>query len=167
MSNVSGNKPINEEKNLEFQESTKFGALREISAIRHFIEQGFTVSIPNMSVRYDFIAEKYPIFLRVQVKNLIPKKKKTDHPSSQAVWCIRAYSTVFGKRRPYSIADCDVVVAISLETEDFAIVPISEVEGRSSEYRLSKHDDSKGKAYLNSYAAIEEIIFSYAKSIRI
>jgi hypothetical protein len=81
-------KAINEEKKAKFDESIKFGTLREISAMKHFIEQGFTVSVPNMSVRYDFIAEKYPLFLRVQVKNLHLKKEKTDNISSRTIWCI-------------------------------------------------------------------------------
>ena len=144
---------MNEEKKAEFEESIKFGALREICAMKHFIEQGFTVSVPNMSVRYDFIAEKYPKFLRVQVKKLDSKKEKTDNPLSQTVWCIRSYSSANKKKRPYSSKDCDVIVGISLKYRDFAIVPISEVDGKK-EFRLSKDKNSNGKNYLNSYTAL-------------
>ena len=147
---------MDEAKSAEYQESIKFGALRELKAIQHFIEQGFVVSVPNMSARYDFIAEKYPLFLRVQVKNLVSKKSKTGNPSSQDVWCIRPYSFVNGERRSYRKEDCDLIVGISLETGNFAIVPINQVEGRPTEYRLSSHINSKGKDYLNSYLAIEK-----------
>ena len=150
---------MTDEKKLEFQNSTKFGALRELSAMWHFMKQGFTVSIPNMSVRYDFIAEKHPCYLRVQVKNLILKKAKTENESSYDVWCVRPYSMAYGKKRPYDINDCDVIIGISLKTEDspenFAIIPINEVKGRAAEYRLSEHENSNGKDYLNTYEAIK------------
>ena len=52
-----------ENKKLEYRESTKYGTLRELNAIKKFMEQGFTVSIPNMSVRYDFVAERNSVFI--------------------------------------------------------------------------------------------------------
>ena len=147
-----------EDKKVLFQEAIKFGALRELKAAKHFIELGYTVSIPSMSARYDFIAEKYPTIIRVQVKNLILKKGDISNPASHKTWCIRPYSTVLGKRQPYNIEDCDVIMGVSLDTDDFAIVPVSEVDGNAAEYRLSNHKDSKGKMYLNSYKAIDDFI---------
>jgi hypothetical protein len=139
---------------IKYQESIKDGALRELVAVQLFIRHGFTVSIPNMSTRYDFIAEKDCKFIRVQVKPLVPKKTAKT-PSSYDLWCIRPYSTISGKKRPYSIEDCDMVVGISLETPDYAIVPIHKIENRITEYRLSKHKNSMGKDYLNSCIALD------------
>ena len=146
---------MTDEKKAEYQESMQRGALRELRAMQLFMEQGFAVSVPNMNARYDFIAEKYPSVFRVQVKNLILKKKKTEKRiDSHDVWCIRTWSFVQGKRHAYTIEDCNFVVGISYETKDYAIVPISEIEGSVSEYRLSEHSNSKGKEYLNSYKAL-------------
>ena len=152
---------MTDEKKLEYQESIKYGAQRELRAMLIFMEQGYAVSVPNMSARYDFIAEKYPEILRVQVKNLIQKKKKTENrTNSYDVWCVRPWSVANGQRRGYTIDDCDLVVGISYDsknrTTDFAIVPVDEVAGNATEYRLSEHDNSKGKEFLNSYAALEQ-----------
>jgi hypothetical protein len=68
------NEMINESKKFEYQEATKYGTLRELKAVQMFMERGFIVSTPNMNVRYDFIAEKYPKYIRIQVKKLILKK---------------------------------------------------------------------------------------------
>ena len=140
-------------KQLEYQESTKYGALRELTAIKLFMEKEFTVSVPNMNVRYDFIAEKYPETIRVQVKNLKLKKGEIDDLSSHKTWCINSYSLINGKKRPYEPEDCDMIVGVCLETGDFAIVPIDKISGKT-EFRLSAHKDSKGRDYLNSYKAI-------------
>jgi hypothetical protein len=48
-----------------------------------------------------------------------------------------------------------MVVGISLDTPDYAIVPIHKIENRTAEYRLSKHKNSMGKDYLNSYTALD------------
>ena len=144
-------------KKAEYQESGKYGALRELSAVKIFIEQGFTVSIPSMSARYDFIAEKYPALIRVQVKNLTLKKGNLGEQSSHKTWCIRPYSSAYGKKRTYVIEDCDMVVGIHLDTGTFAIVPIGEIAGKT-EYRLSAHKDSKGREYLSSYKAVKDFV---------
>ena len=155
---------MDEEKKTEYQESMKFGALRELSALKIFIEQGFTVSIPNINARYDFIAEKYPALIRVQVKNLILKKGDTNEEASHLTWCIRPYSMAYGKKRTYDHDDCDLVVGINLDVGTFAIVPISELIGKT-EFRLSTHKDSKGKNYLDSFKAIEEFIELHKKKL--
>ena len=145
------------DKIAEYQESGKYGALRELAAIKMFVERGFIVSIPNMNARYDFIAEKYPHILRMQVKKLVLKKGHAGEQSSHKIWCIRSYSTVYGKRRTYDSMDCDMVVGICLDTGTFAIVPISKISGKS-EFRLSTHKDSRGRAYLCSFKAIDDLI---------
>jgi hypothetical protein len=143
----------------KYQDSIKYGALRELTAIKMFIERGFVVSVPSMSARYDFIAEKYPAIIRVQVKNLILKKGNNEGKSSHELWSIRTYSMAYGKRRPYEIEDCDMVVGICLDTGSFAIAPISEIQGKT-EFRLSGHRASKGKEYLNTYRAIDDFMMS-------
>jgi len=153
-----------DDKKILFQESVKYGALRELKAAMLFMDQEYTVSVPNMSARYDFIAERYPAVIRVKVKNLVLKKGDTGDSLSHKTWCIRPYTTTYGKRHPYNIEDCDIIVGISLDTGDFALVPISEVIGKATEYNLSMHKDSKGKEYLNSYKAIDDFYDLVTKS---
>jgi len=146
---------LNTGSDSKYTESIKFGALREVEAVKIFIERGYTVSIPSMSARYDFIAEKYPAIIRVQVKSLNLIKARTENKLSHNVWQLNAYSTVYGEKHPYSKNDCDVITGICLDTGAFAIVPIDEIAGRKTSYRLSEHEKSKGKAYLNSYTALD------------
>ena len=146
---------MSEDKKAEYQESNKFGTLRVLSVVKMFIERGFIVSIPSMTTRYDFIAEMYPALIRVQVKNLSLKKDETENESSHKLWCIRSYSSPRGEKRTYSIEDCDMIVGICLDSGTFAIVPISEIGGKT-EFRLSTHKDSKGREYLNSCKALDD-----------
>lgn len=148
----------NNNKITEYQKSMKLGTLRELEAIKLFMKQDFTVSVPNINARYDFIAESYPKILRVQVKNLKLKKDSTDNPQSYKTWCIRPWTVAYGKKRPYTKDDCDMIVGINLDTGDYAVVPVHEVSGNAAEYRLSKHEDSNGKKYLNSWTAVEELL---------
>jgi hypothetical protein len=152
---VSENEDIDESKAAEYLESIKFGTLRKLRATKMFMEMDYIVSAPNMNTRYDLIIEKYPAIWRIQVKNLIRKKEKTTNKLSHDVWCIRPWTLNKGERRSFSIDDCDFIVGISLEHGDFAVIPISEVVGKTTEYRLSLHEDSKGRDYLNSYIALE------------
>ena len=87
-----------DDKKAEYLESMKYGALREMSAMKIFMELGFIVSIPNINARYDFIAEKYPSFIRVQVKNLILKKGDVNEKDSHLTWCIRPFSGIKDKK---------------------------------------------------------------------
>ena len=100
----------NNTDNSKYTESIKFGALRELEAIKLFMQRGYTISVPNMSTRYDFVAEKYPAIIRVQVKNLKLKKTRSDNKLSHNIWQINAYSTVYGKKCPYTKDDCDVII---------------------------------------------------------
>jgi hypothetical protein len=149
---------MSNEKAIEYQQSMKFGVLREMRAMKLFIERDYIVSVPNINARYDFVAEKDSKFIRVQVKNLVSKKTANpEDETTQTVWAIRAWTIKNGEKRPYSVDCCDLVVGISLDTDDFAIVPVEkELEDRTTEYRLSEHSDSMGREYLNSYAAIEK-----------
>jgi len=151
------NEMINESKKFEYQEATKYGTLRELKAVQMFMERGFIVSTPNMNVRYDFIAEKYPKYIRIQVKKLILKKGDIDDSLIHKTWCIRPYSTLYGKKRFYKEEDCDMVIGICLKTDTFAIVPIDKINEKT-EFRLSEHETSIGREYLNSFKAINDFI---------
>ena len=122
----------NDDKTILFKEAIKFGALRELKAAQLFIKQGYTVSFPIMSARYDFIAEKHTNIVRVQVKPLIPIPGQTVNQSPNVEWFIRPWSFAKGKRIPYSIKDCNVVMGIDIDTGTFAIVPVDEVAGKAS-----------------------------------
>jgi len=145
---------MNIDSSNKYIEANRFGALRELEAAKIFIQRGYTVSVPTMSARYDFIAEKYPVILRVQVKNLKLKKPRSENKLSHDIWQINAYSTVYGEKRPYTIKDCNVIVGICLETGAFAIVPIDKISGKIS-CKLSEHEKNKVRNYLNSYVALD------------
>ena len=80
---------MTEDTQSKYRKSMKFGVLRELVAVKLFMESDFIVSIPNISARYDFIAEKYPVMIRVQVKNLVLSKARTQNEQSFTVWSIR------------------------------------------------------------------------------
>ena len=142
-----------------YEKSIKYGALREIEAIKIFVERGYTVSVPTMSERYDFIAEKYPIILRVQVKPLRPTKKTENNAPSDIEWCIRPWSAAKGKRKPYCIEDCNIVMGIAVDVSGeivyvsnkiiYAIVPIYEIENKAVEYKLTNYKNRNRTQYLN------------------
>lgn len=46
------------------------GKIRENLAIVMLLKEGYRVSLPVVDVRYDLIVERYPKFMRIQVKNL-------------------------------------------------------------------------------------------------
>jgi|GEM_PF-6749881 len=140
---------LNDEIKAKYQNSIKDGALRELRAALLFIERGYTVSVPNMSTRYDFIAEKFPIIIRVQVKPLKPIKSKAKNQPHDIEWFIPAYSTVSKKKRPYSIEDCNIVVGIDNEYGNYAVVPIGEITETSAVYRVTDYKGRKRKKYLN------------------
>lgn len=54
------------------------GDINELSSMRAFISRGFTVSVPfGGRGRYDFVAEKFGRFIRVQCKACHEEEKRT------------------------------------------------------------------------------------------
>lgn len=140
--------------NEDFKNSNRYGAIRELIATKILMEQGYNISIPNIDVRYDLIAERYPVFIRVQVKSLKLKSAKNPNESlSVDTWSINPYTIINGEKRTYSNEDCDVIMGIDLNSNNYAIVPIDKIAGKQ-EFRLSEHENSNGKDYLNSFEAL-------------
>jgi len=124
------------------------GTMRELIAAKILMEQGYRISTPNFGAcRYDIIAEKFPIFIRVQVKPLKPLSLSTE---TLQKWSVQAESN----NKPYTNADCDVIMAINLESNNFAIVPIEKATGL---FNISTHNTNTRRQYLNSFVGLEEV----------
>lgn len=70
------------------------GSYGELAAASAFLKEGWTVSFPfGENARYDFIAEKRGVFLRVQVKCVTPKEGVLEaNFRSCNNWSVRRYS---------------------------------------------------------------------------
>jgi len=135
------------------EETHREGVRRELTAARKLVEEGFNVSFPAGSYRYDLLAEKHPRYYRIQVKPLKLQYRKDPHqPLSINQWVIHAYTTPKGKKKTYSKKDTDVVFAVDLESNAFAIVPVDEIPS-SGVVRMS--EKTKRARYLNSFVALE------------
>lgn len=128
---------------------------RELFAAMKLFEEGYRVSVPIGSPRYDLIAEKHPIYIRIQVKNLkLQFKGISDNTNTNDQWIIEAYTAPKGVRKTYSEKDIDVIFAVNLETQDFAIIPIKDIP-KSGRVRISER--AKRGCFLNSFVALEDI----------
>ncbi|VVB96581.1 Uncharacterised protein [uncultured archaeon] len=138
----------------DFSQTNKEGAIREMLATIKLMKEGYRVSLPIVDSRYDLIAEKYPNYIRIQVKNLKKDVQKDfKQPSSIDKWEIRAFSNPGRKKNLYDKKDADVIFAINKETEDFAIVPIEKIPS-SGIVKISEKSDRKD--FLNTFKALEE-----------
>jgi hypothetical protein len=54
----------------DFTQTDKEGTIREMLASIKLMKEGYKVSQPILENRYDLIAERYPKYIRIQVKNL-------------------------------------------------------------------------------------------------
>ena len=140
----------------DFSQTPTEGAIRELLVAIKLMEQGYVVSTPIVQNRYDLIAEKYPNFFRIQVKNLkLDYEKDENHPLSLDQWVIRAFSSPRKQKEIYGKEDIDVVFAINLDSHDYAIIPIEKIP-LSGIVKISVKSDRKN--YLNSFIALEEQI---------
>lgn len=131
------------------------GARRELTAAMKLLKEGYRVSMPIGSQRYDLIAERHPKYIRVQVKNLkLEYRSDPSLPLSIDQWVIYAYTTPKGVKKIYSEEDIDVIFAIDLENDAFAIVPMNSVP-KSGVVKISEKSDRK--RYLNSFEALKEV----------
>lgn len=130
------------------------GKIRENLAIVMLLKEGYRVSLPVVDVRYDLIVERYPKFMRIQVKNLkLEYMAVPEQPLSIDQYVIRAYSSPRGERATYSKDDTDFVMGINIDTEDFAIIPVEKIPS-SGIIKVSEQCDRK--EYFNSFKALEE-----------
>lgn len=133
----------------------KEGTIRELTAVIKLLKEGYRVSMPIGSQRYDLIAERYPKYIRIQVKNLkLEYRSDPNKPSSIDQWVINAYTTPKGVKKTYSKEDTDVIFAIDLENDAFAIVSMKSVP-KSGVVKISERSDRK--QYLNSFDALKEV----------
>lgn len=104
------------------------GLSRELYAAFLMSQKGYSISFPaRRGERYDFIAEKHPCIYRVQVKDLnYESSPNPDNPQATEGWVIRS------GHRAYSRQDCDLVVGVNTERNEWAIVPIEEESSRAS-----------------------------------
>lgn len=138
----------------DFSLTSTEGKIRENLAIIKLLKKGYNVSIPAVDVRYDIIAEQYPKFMRIQVKNLkLEYKKVPEQPLSIDQYEIRAFSNPRGIKTTYSKDDTDFVMGINIDTEDFAIIPVEDIPS-SGNIKISEQCDRKD--YFNSFKALEE-----------
>ncbi|HRZ28800.1 MAG TPA: group I intron-associated PD-(D/E)XK endonuclease [Spirochaetota bacterium] len=131
-------------------ETATEGGLRELKAAAILMQEGFSVFTPviNMNYRYDLIAEKNNKFYRIQVKSLsLQFEKNPEYSTSCDQYIIHAYTTPRGKKRTYSKEDCDFIIGIDLNNDQYACIPIKHVPA-SGNIRVSAK--TKTAAYLNN-----------------
>lgn len=144
------------EMDKDFSLTSTEGKIRENIAIVKLLKAGYGVSIPIVDTRYDLIAEKYPKFMRIQVKNLkLQYAKDSQQPLSIDQYVIRAFSSPGREKTTYSKNDTDFIMGINIDTEEFAIVPV-ELVPSSGIIRMSEQCDRR--EYFNSLKALEEFI---------
>ncbi|MGF7060782.1 group I intron-associated PD-(D/E)XK endonuclease [Brassicibacter mesophilus] len=142
------------ELNKDFSMTSTEGKIRENLAIVKLLKEGYGVLLPVVDVRYDIIAERYPKFMRIQVKNLkLEYKKVPEQPLSIDQFVIRAFSSPRGEKTTYSKDDTDFVMGINIDTEDFAIIPVENIPS-SGVIKISEKCDRKD--YFNSFKALVE-----------
>jgi hypothetical protein len=139
----------------DFSLTSTEGKIRENLAIVKLLKAGYGVSLPVVDVRYDIIAEQYPKFMRIQVKNLkLEYMKVAEQPLSIDQYVIRAFSSPRGEKTTYSKDDTDFVMGINIDTEDFAIIPVENIPS-SGIIKISEQCDRRD--YFNTFKALEEL----------
>lgn len=133
-----------------YKDSNREGAIRELIAAKILMEHGYAVSFPCSNVRYDIIAEKHPFIARVQIK---PLKSVLDGKIKK--WEVRAFSSPNKIRAPYTKNDCDFVMAVTNDAQNYAVIPVEQIPG-SGIVCVSTYSTNKRKEYLNSFIAFEE-----------
>lgn len=116
----------------DFSKTALEGTIRETLATAIFLKNGYSVSKPVVTSRYDLIVEKNMKFARIQVKNLkLDYIKNPDNKLSVDQFVIRAFTNSITNskksRNMYSIEDIDFVFATNIETGDFALVPVETI----------------------------------------
>lgn len=138
----------------DFSLTSTEGKIRESLAIAKLLKAGYGISIPVVDTRYDIIAEKYPKFMRIQVKNLkLEFMKTSEQPLSIDQYVIRAFSSPRKEKTTYSKDDTDFVMGINSDTGDYAIIPV-EIIPKSGVIKIS--EQCGRKAYFNTFKALEE-----------
>ena len=138
----------------DFSLTSTEGKIRESLATALLLKAGYSVSLPIVDNRYDIIAEKYPKFMRIQVKNLkLQYAKDPKQPLSIDQYVIRAFSSPRKEKTTYSKADTDFILGINIESNEFAIIPVEEVPS-SGILRIS--EQCNRSCYFNSFKALQE-----------
>lgn len=140
---------------VDFSQTNKEGCIREMLAAIKLMKEGYNVSKTMFDNRYDLIAEKYPKYIRIQVKNLkLTYKSDPTQPLSINKWEIHAYTNIKGNKKIYTKDEIDVVFAIDIETENFAIIPVEKIP-KTGVVRISEQSDRK--EYFNSFKALDDL----------
>ena len=114
------------------------GGRRELFAASLLMNSGFNVSIPIIDNRYDLIAEKYPEYYRIQVKPLsMQYTKNPKYATSVDQYIIHAYTNPRRQKMTYSKGDCDYVLAINLNDNNYALIPVEAIP-KSGNVRVSE-----------------------------
>lgn len=138
----------------DFSLTSTEGKIRENLAAIILMKKGYGVSIPIVDTRYDIIAEMYPKFMRIQVKNLkLEYMKVPEQPQSIDQFVIRAFSSQKGERNTYNKEEIDFVMGVNIDSGDFAIIPVEKIPS-SGIIKISTLSDRRD--YFNSFKAIDE-----------
>lgn len=128
---------------LKAQNKQHIGFLAEQKVILSAIEKGFTVLTPLFSNgRYDLVLEKNNKIYKIQVKT-------TSKLNSENRYSVKV--TGFNNRK-YSNKEITHVIVLT-PTEEFYIVPIDKVSGKS--IRISPTGTSKYNKFLNRWDLLE------------
>lgn len=104
----------------------------ELIAMAEYLKHGYTISLPFSPARYDFIAEKNGMSVRVQVKHGSPFNNGKE---------LLGFSS-----KPYERSEIDVVVMVDTQTDQIYYIPANHVEGMTSiRLRLEPYKTSVGE----------------------
>ena len=115
-------------------ESSSAGKILELEVAQNLIHKGYRVCWPLLNERYDIVAEKYPVYIRIQVK---PMRKVIDANIDK--WKINT----------------DLIWAIDINLKDYAIIPVENAPGCVT--YISTNERNEKREYLNSFKALYDL----------
>ena len=101
------------------------GKYAESLALHELTKRGFNVSIPFGEYRYDLIAEKNGFFKRIQIKYVGSLTKRS-------TISVILHSISRRGRLKYNADEIDYVAVYCKPTENFYIIPYSDVSGKTA-----------------------------------
>jgi len=101
------------------------GNLAIASAIKHFVSNGYTVSIPLAdTAKYDLVVEQGGVFLAIQCKY-------AGYEGNPGVFSVPLYVSGGNRRLKYQDKDFDILFVLCANSRMYAI-PFSEVAGHTT-----------------------------------
>ena len=134
------------------------GSATEFLVAYNLTEQGFTISLPvTVSPKYDLIAERDGLMLRVQVKTMGRTKGKINIPTGSYRYYSKRYISGAKLKRQYSRGDFDVLAALDRDTSTVYYVP-----ERLMDYSVAKMSPTQQE--LEQFSSIDWVLDNLVKS---